>query len=138
MGESAPWKIESGAMSATNKLGNRILSLSATLLFFKKTTDLCTGFWGFRSKTLEGLHLTAEGFSLEADLFCSVAKKGVKTLEIPIDYTNREGVQISSGTLTGPKFFSKHYKRDLEDLKSSDFYPEKNSPVRRIFYNWPN
>ena len=73
-------KIESGAMSATNKLGNRILSLSATLLFFKKTTDLCTGFWGFRSKTLEGLHLTAEGFSLEADLFCSVAKKGVKTL----------------------------------------------------------
>ena len=100
-------KIESGAMSATNKLGNRILSISATLLFFKKTTDLCTGFWGFRSKTLEGLHLTAEGFSLEADLFCSVAKTGVKTLEIPIDYANREGVSNLKWYIDGPKIFLK-------------------------------
>ena len=106
-------KIEKGAMSATNKIGNRILSLSATMLFFKRTTDLCTGFWGFRSKTLEGLHITAKGFSLEADLFCSVAKTGVKTLEIPIDYANREGVSNLKWYIDGPNIFLKTLQKRI-------------------------
>ena len=82
-------EIEKGAMSSTNKLGNKILSLSASLLFFKRTTDLCTGYWGFKSDIIKNLALTAEGFNLEADLFGSIVRK--KTKEIPINYALREG-----------------------------------------------
>ena len=37
-------RIERGAMSFTNKFGNRILSLAASIVFLKRTTDLCTGY----------------------------------------------------------------------------------------------
>ena len=79
-------------MSRTNKLGNKLLSLAASLLFMKRTTDLCTGFWGFRSRSLEKLPLSAKGFNLEAELFSSVNKFQMKTIEIPINYASREGV----------------------------------------------
>ena len=57
-------KIESGAMSMTNRIGNVLLSLFASLLFFKRTTDLCTGYWGFRIESLKTISLTAATLSL--------------------------------------------------------------------------
>ena len=95
--------IERGAMSLTNKLGNIILSLAASTLFMKRTTDLCTGYWGFRSGSIKGLALTAEGFNLEADLFGSVVKSGLVTKEIPINYANREGQSSLKWYIDGPR-----------------------------------
>jgi len=95
--------IERGAMSLTNKLGNIILSLAASTLFMKRTTDLCTGYWGFRSESIKGLALTAEGFNLEADLFGSVVKSGLVTKEIPINYANREGQSSLKWYIDGPR-----------------------------------
>jgi len=83
--------IEKDPMSRTNLIGNRLLSLAASLVFLKKTTDLCTGYWGFRSKAISKLSLSADGFNLEADLFGSVTKSKYRTKEIPIDYSHREG-----------------------------------------------
>jgi len=105
--------IEKGAMSMTNNIGNRILSLSASILFMKRTTDLCTGYWGFRSETLKGLMLTASGFNLEADLFCSVAKSRAKTIEIPIGYANREGESNLKWYKDGPAIFLMTLKKRL-------------------------
>ena len=68
-------KMEKHAMSPVNKIGNKILSLTASILFFKRTTDLCTGYWGFKIDSLKKLKLTAEGFNLEADLFSSVVNE---------------------------------------------------------------
>jgi dolichol-phosphate mannosyltransferase len=62
-------KIAKRAMSRTNRLGNWLLSAFASIVFLKRTSDLCTGYWGFRISVLETLDLTAEGFNLEADLF---------------------------------------------------------------------
>jgi len=84
-------RIEKNAMSATNRFGNWFLSLVASILFFKRTTDLCTGYWGFRLSSLKKLELSADGFNLEADLFGSVSKSKMSTKEIPVDYDHRQG-----------------------------------------------
>ena len=91
------------AMSRTNRLGNWLLSMFASLVFLRRTSDLCTGYWGFRLNTLENLNLTAEGFNLEADIFASVVKSKVKTKEIPIDYAHREGESNLKWYKDGPR-----------------------------------
>jgi dolichol-phosphate mannosyltransferase len=106
--------IEDKAMSRTNKMGNILLSLAASTLFMKKTTDLCTGYWGFRSTALNELALSAEGFSLEADLFGSVVKSKLKTSEIPIDYAHREGTSTLKWYIDGPRILSMTLKKKLE------------------------
>ena len=105
--------IESGAMSRTNKLGNRLLSLAASLVFLKKTTDLCTGYWGFQLQALRKLSLSADGFNLEADLFGSVSKLRMKTKEIVIDYAHREGESNLKWYKDGPRIFSMIIKKRI-------------------------
>ena len=95
--------IEKGAMSSVNKMGNRILSRAASLFFGTRTTDLCTGFWGFKTNTIKNLALTAEGFNLEADLFGSVVKSGQRLVEIPINYDSREGDSTLTWYKDGPR-----------------------------------
>ncbi len=103
--------IERGAMSFTNNLGNRILSMAASIVFLRRTTDLCTGYWGFRTGSLKKLTLTADGFNLEADLFGSVVKGGMRTKEIPIDYANREGESSLKWYSDGPRILWMTIKR---------------------------
>ena len=97
--------MERGAMTRTNRMGNIFLSLMASIVYFKRTTDLCTGFWGFRLNSLRGITLTAVGFNLEADLFSAVCKKKLKTKEIAIDYDHREGQSNLKWYIDGPRIF---------------------------------
>ena len=107
-------EIEENAMSFTNKTGNRILSFWASLVFMKKTTDLCTGYWGFRSSKLEGLALSAKGFTLEAELFALAIKNGLVTKEIPIDYAHRSGESSLKWYIDGPRIFFATLKKRFE------------------------
>lgn len=107
-------EIEEGAMSKTNKLGNQLLSLAASTLFMKRTTDLCTGFWGFRAHSLKKLPLSAKGFNLEAELFGSAIKYRMKTKEIPINYANREGDSSLKWYIDGPRIFLTSIKKRFE------------------------
>ena len=118
-------EIERGAMSKTNKLGNKLLSLAASILFMKRTTDLCTGYWGFRSSSLKQLSLTAKGFNLEAELFGSVNKYQMKTKEIPINYAHREGESNLKWYSDGPRIFFTTVKKRFE-------YTRK--PIHDILY----
>jgi len=118
-------KIEENAMSTTNRFGNKFLSLFASTLFMRRTTDLCTGYWGFRSSVLENLGLSAEGFSLEADLFGSVVRSDFKATEIPIDYAHREGTSTLKWYSDGPRILSMTIKKKLE-------YTRK--PIHDILY----
>ena len=79
-------KMEKGAMSNWNLLGNRILSLLARILYRVSISDVCTGYWGFRGRVIPRLKLTANKFTLEAELLSQVAKLGYPIGEIPIDY----------------------------------------------------
>ncbi|MFH0922692.1 MAG: glycosyltransferase family 2 protein [Candidatus Micrarchaeota archaeon] len=72
-------------------LGAAGISLVATVLFFKRVPDVCTGYWGFRGKVLKKLNITAKRFDLEANLFAQACKKGFRVKSVPISYEKRLG-----------------------------------------------
>ena len=61
--------IEPGAMTSLNVVGNTLLSLLARALYGARISDVCTGFWGYRSDAIRRLQLSARGFEIEADMF---------------------------------------------------------------------
>lgn len=91
MGSRFRGEIAAGSMSRLNRLGNRLLTALARLLYRRPVTDVCTGMWGFRRDALEDLPLSAGGFDLEADLFSTAVGQGLDVREIPILYRPRRG-----------------------------------------------
>jgi dolichol-phosphate mannosyltransferase len=91
MGSRRRGQIAPGAMSPINRLGNRLLSLAASVLYLHPCSDLCTGLWGFRSDVLRALPLRARGFELEAELFALSVRSGLAVTEVPVDYLPRRG-----------------------------------------------
>lgn len=89
VGSRLKGKIEKGAMSQLNMIGNHLLTLMANTLYRGKTSDLCTGLWGFRGEVLKGLKLSADGFDLEADLFIQLSRVGHSIAQVPITYRRR-------------------------------------------------
>lgn len=80
---------EKGAMSQLNLIGNHLLSLLATVLYQRRITDVCTGFWGLRGEVAKNLSFRATAFDLEAELFSQLTRKGYSIAELPINYRRR-------------------------------------------------
>jgi len=80
---------QKGSMSRLNVIGNHLLTLMADVLYLRRISDLCTGCWGFRGEVIHRLHLTADGFNFEAELFTQIVKNGCSIGEIPILYRRR-------------------------------------------------
>ncbi|MFW6125782.1 MAG: glycosyltransferase family 2 protein [Chloroflexota bacterium] len=78
-----------GSISKFNMLGNHLLTAAAVFLYGVRTSDLCTGYWAFKGEVPRGLDLRANGFTLEAELYTRIAKKGLRLGEIPIHYRRR-------------------------------------------------
>ncbi|MBN1153097.1 MAG: glycosyltransferase [Dehalococcoidia bacterium] len=78
-----------GAISTVNVIGNHLLTWVACVLYWRKTSDLCTGYWAFRGSVLPSLRLTARGFNLEAELFSEVARNRLRMGEVPVHYRRR-------------------------------------------------
>jgi len=106
-------QIEKGGMSRLNVVGNRLLTLMASILYRTRMSDLCTGYWGFRGEVIPNLSLTADGFDFEADLFSQVAKKGYRLGEIPINYRRRQSPaklnSIKDGLKIGRALISRRF-----------------------------
>lgn len=86
-----------GSITPLNLLGNYILSLTASLLFYR-VSDVCTGYWAFKKEVIDYLlkkGLNSNGFELEAEMFSMISKKGFIIKEIPINY----GARIDSTKL---------------------------------------
>jgi dolichol-phosphate hexosyltransferase len=100
MGSRFGGRIEPGAMSSTNALGNRVISLFASILFLRSVSDVCTGMWAFRKSSYKAIEITAHTFELECNLFAQSVKKGFRICEVPINYARRGGtskVQLMDG-----------------------------------------
>lgn len=90
-----------GAMSLTHRVGNRGLSLLASLLHGKRVTDVCTGMWGFRRDAVLDLKLTSREFEIEAELFARIVRARLVLEEMPIDYRPRVGATKLGGIRDG-------------------------------------
>lgn len=84
-------RIEAGAMKGLNRFGNRMLTLIANLLYWKKASDVCSGFWAFRKKAYKSMEINAPHFELEANFYVQCARKGMLLCEVPISYGKRKG-----------------------------------------------
>jgi glycosyltransferase involved in cell wall biosynthesis len=90
LGSRLRGKMEKGAMSSINWIGNHLLAFMANILYGTRISDLCTGCWGFRGEVVKELKLDATGFDLEANLFAQIARKGYRIAEVPINYRRRK------------------------------------------------
>jgi len=91
MGSRFLGRIEDGALSALNRMGNRLLTAFARFLYRVPVSDVCTGMWGFTAESLSRLGLAATGFDLEADIFARACQARRRITQVPIDYGRRVG-----------------------------------------------
>jgi dolichol-phosphate mannosyltransferase len=108
--------IEPGAMTRLNVVGNVLLSLLARALFGAHISDVCTGFWAYRSDAIGRLELAARGFEIEADMSVECVRKGLRITEIPITYRARKDQPKLSSLRDGIKIGLFLWKRRLEQV----------------------
>jgi dolichol-phosphate hexosyltransferase len=91
-----------GAMSPSHRIGNRVLSTAATLLYGRRCPDLCTGLWAFRADALKQLPLRARRFGLEAELFAMACRRKLRIVHVRADYLPRQGKDSRAKLRFGP------------------------------------
>lgn len=72
-----------------NRIGNKLLNLSITLMTGKHITDSQTGFRAFKKAFLDQITLESDGFEIETELTVKGLRNGFKLEEIPIYCTRR-------------------------------------------------
>jgi dolichol-phosphate mannosyltransferase len=80
-----------------NYIANRILALSASLLFLTWITDEGTCYKVFKTDLLKSLDLKCTGFDFCPEVTAKVLKRGHRIVEVPISYRGRsigEGKKI--------------------------------------------
>jgi glycosyltransferase involved in cell wall biosynthesis len=80
-----------------NYIANKILALTASLLFFTWITDEGTCYKVFKADVLKSLGLKCTGFDFCPEVTAKVRKRGYKIVEVPISYRGRstdEGKKI--------------------------------------------
>jgi len=84
-------------MHFLNYIANRILALTASLLFLNWITDEGTCYKVFKTDLLKSLDLKCTGFDFCPEVTAKVQKRGYKIVEVPISYhgrSNEEGKKI--------------------------------------------
>jgi hypothetical protein len=76
-------------MSLSHTVGNRILSLTARLLYGVHVTDIMTGHKAFSRESIQSFDLTENGFGVEVQITCGFLRNRLRLLEVPIGYRYR-------------------------------------------------
>jgi hypothetical protein len=85
------WGPPSGLKDLSHRLGNVLMSYTASLLTRRPILDLCSGFWGVSTDRFMGLGLDNSGFAIEAELVLESARRGLTIRQIPVPYYERVG-----------------------------------------------
>ena len=82
--------INSEAMSLKHRLGNRILSVTMSILFLRWVTDSQSGMWIFRREALNRMNLTSDGMAFSEEIKIeAIVNKDVGFREMFINYSQR-------------------------------------------------
>lgn len=74
-----------------HRIGNGLLNFCAAQLSGGPIMDVCSGFWGVRVATLPLLDLQSTGFEVESELFVKSMRRGLRVVQIPVEYRPRVG-----------------------------------------------
>ena len=80
------------AMSLKHKIGNLILSLTMSVLFFRWVRDSQSGMWVFRRSILKDIRLDSDGMAFSEEIKVEALKNpNIQFAEMPVMYTSRLG-----------------------------------------------
>ena len=74
-----------------------VFAKTYNVLYQQRVTDVNTMFKVFRAECLDGLDLESDGFELDMELACKLARNGNSPMEVPVNYVARgfaEGKKI--------------------------------------------
>lgn len=80
-------------MKFANWLANRILIITANILYHAEITDEATCYKAFRADILKSLPLNCNRFEFCPEITAKLRKRGIKIFEVPIDYIGRTVVE---------------------------------------------
>jgi len=90
--------LDRNAMTTEHRVGNRLLNLFLGLAYHRYLKNIAgglqdsqSGFWVFRRELLGKLHVTSDGMAFSEELKIEAALRGVRLLEVPIQYRERWG-----------------------------------------------
>lgn len=75
--------------NAFHRLVNGFITLTGNVLFGGRLTDLETCYKVFRASALQKIHLTSNGFEIEAEITCRILKAKLHIVEVPVSYRGR-------------------------------------------------
>jgi glycosyltransferase involved in cell wall biosynthesis len=81
---------ERRAMRPTQWLGNRLLTLTANVLYRSTLSDMETCYKLFDRRVLDGIHIDSDGFDFEPEITAKVLRRGHRIYEVPVSYTGRD------------------------------------------------
>ena len=80
------------AMSFKHKVGNWILSLAMSILYFRWVRDSQSGMWIFRRAILKDMRLSSDGMAFSEEIKIEALKNSrIRFAEISIQYSSRLG-----------------------------------------------
>jgi len=79
------------AMSFKHKMGNLILSVATSILYFRWMRDSQSGMWVFKRAILSKMKLESDGMAFSEEIKIEALKSGARFEEISILYTSRLG-----------------------------------------------
>jgi glycosyltransferase involved in cell wall biosynthesis len=80
------------AMSFKHWMGNKLLSLAMSVLYFRWVRDSQSGMWVFERAALERMNLVSNGMAFSEEIKIeAITRKKIGFKEIYIDYSNRMG-----------------------------------------------
>jgi glycosyltransferase involved in cell wall biosynthesis len=100
---------EGRAMRPTQWLGNRLLTLTANVLYRSTLSDMETCYKLFDRTVLDGITIESDGFDFEPEITAKVLRLGYRIYEVPVSYTGRDDAE-------GKKFEWRDWVRALTTL----------------------
>jgi hypothetical protein len=107
------WKVRKFARGAFKGMilnaAQVLFANTYNLLYQQRVTDVNTMFKVFRTEALESFDLESNGFELDIELACKLARHGNAPIEVPVNYVARgfdEGKKISFVRDSIPSYFA--------------------------------
>jgi glycosyltransferase involved in cell wall biosynthesis len=91
--------VDRRSMTTEHRIGNWILNWFLAIAYHRYVKDLPhrtladsqSGFWVFRRRVLDEVHLTQDGMALSEELKIETIRRGLRFVEVPIRYGERWG-----------------------------------------------
>ena len=81
---------ERRAMRPSQWFGNRLLTLTANVLYRSTLSDMETCYKLFDRRVLDGITIESDGFDFEPEITAKVLRRGHRIYEVPVSYTGRD------------------------------------------------